>query len=104
MVPRLVLHSLSCEWLDKQFLGHWLGRCGPHKCPARSPDLTPCDFLWGWAKEEVYCTKSQTLDQLEDRIRHVLTNIPPEFLLKLVKVIPQRILKLEDNVGANLEF
>ncbi|PSN47669.1 hypothetical protein C0J52_18412 [Blattella germanica] len=35
-------------WLDK-FPGRW-GRRGPHEWPARSPDLTPCDFL---AKDEV---------------------------------------------------
>lgn len=36
------------EWLDHIFPGHWLGRRRPHEWPARSPDLTPCDFLlWG---------------------------------------------------------
>ena len=28
-----------------QELTRWLGRRGPHEWPARSPDLTPCDFF-----------------------------------------------------------
>jgi hypothetical protein len=36
------------DWLDRRFSGRWLCRRGPHEWPARSPDLTPCDFfLWG---------------------------------------------------------
>lgn len=34
--------------LDEEFPGRWLGRRGPYEWPARSCDLTPCDFfLWG---------------------------------------------------------
>ena len=53
------------EWLDRTFPERWLGCRGPHKWPARCPDLTPCDFfLWGWAKEEVYKTKPKTIPEL----------------------------------------
>ena len=31
--------------LGQKFLGRWLGRQGPHEWPARSPDLTLCDFF-----------------------------------------------------------
>jgi hypothetical protein len=76
-------------WLDDHFRGRWLGRRGPHVWPARSPDLTPCDFfLWGWAKEEVYRTKPKTLEELEGRIWEVMLSIPQEFLLKSVDAIP----------------
>jgi hypothetical protein len=93
------------DWLDRRFPGRWLGRCGPHEWPARSPDLTPCDlFLWGWAKEEVYRTKQETLNELEDRIRHVLTNFPQEFLQKSVENIPHRLQTLVQNAGAYVEF
>jgi len=33
------------EWLDEKFSDHWIGRHGPFDWPARSPDLTPCDFF-----------------------------------------------------------
>ena len=36
------------EWLNAHFPERWMGRHGPHQRSARSPNLTPCDFLlWG---------------------------------------------------------
>jgi len=84
-----------------QELTRWLGRRGPHEWPARSPDLTPCDFfLWGWAKEEVYWAKPHIMEQLEDRIRNVITNVPHDFLQKAVDSIPGRLRKLVDAASA----
>ena len=72
-------------------LTRWLGRRGPHEWPARSPDLTPCDFfLWGWVKEEVYWAKPRTMEKLEDQIWNVITNVPRDFLQKAVDSIPGR--------------
>jgi hypothetical protein len=34
----------------------------------------------GLAKEEVYLAKPRTMEQLEDRIRDVITNVPRNFL------------------------
>jgi len=82
-----------------------LGRRGSHEWLARSLDLTPCDFsLWAWAKEEVYRAKSHTLEQLEDRIRKVITNLPHDFLQKTVDSIPGHFRKLVDAAGAYVEF
>jgi len=92
-------------WLNQKFPGRWLGRRGPHELPAGSPDLTPCDFfLWGLAKEEVYRAKSHTLEQLEDRIRQVIINVPHDFLQKTVDSIPGRLRKLMDTAGPYVEF
>jgi hypothetical protein len=89
------------DWLDRRFSGRWSGRRGPHEWPARSPDLTPCDFfLWGWAKEEVYRTKPTTLNC----IRHVLTNVPQDFLQKSVENILCGLQALVQNAGAYVEF
>ena len=33
------------EWLNAQFYGKWMGRRGSHEWPARSLDLTSCDFF-----------------------------------------------------------
>ena len=82
-----------------------MGRRGSHEWPARSPNLTPCDFfLWGWLKEQVYCTKSMTLEELEGRIREVMSSIPQEFLVKSIDVVPGRLEKLVANAGAHIEF
>ena len=43
------------NYLDGQFNRKLTGKGGPIVWPARSPDLTPCDyFLWGDVKEGVY--------------------------------------------------
>ena len=37
--------------------------------PARSPDLTLCEFfLWGYLKTKVYATPPENMNQLRDRI------------------------------------
>ncbi|GFU63723.1 transposable element Tc3 transposase [Trichonephila clavipes] len=54
-----------------------ISRLTPVNCPPRSCDLTPLDyFLWGYVKSLVYADKPQTLDHLEDNIRHVIADIP----------------------------
>jgi len=86
-------------------LTRWLGRRGPDEWPARSLDLMPCDFfLWGWAKEEVYWAKPRTMEQLEERIRNVINNVPRDFLQKAVDSISVRLRKLVDAAGACIEF
>lgn len=93
------------DWLDNHFLRLWLGRSGPHEWPARIPDITSCDFfLWRWANEELYRTKPRTLNELEDRIQHVLSNVPQAFLQKSVEDIFRRLQKLVENAGAYVEF
>jgi len=67
--------------LYREFLGRWLGRRRRHKWPASSPDFMPFYFfLWGWVKEEVYRAKPGTMEQLEDRIWNVTTNVPHDLL------------------------
>lgn len=93
------------EWLNAHFPGRWMGRRGPYEWPARSPDLTPCDFfLWGWLKDQVYETKPKTLEELEERIQEVMSSIPQEFLVKSVDAIPGRLEKLVAKSGAHIEF
>ncbi|GFV71263.1 DUF4817 domain-containing protein [Trichonephila clavipes] len=57
----------------------------PVNWPPRSCDLTPLDyFLWGYVKSLVYADKPQTLDHLEDNIRHVIADIRPQMLEKVI--------------------
>ena len=93
------------EWLNAHFPRRWMGRRGPHERPARSPNLTPCDFfLWGWLKEQVNSTKRTTLEELEGRIREVMSSIPQEFLVKSVDAVPGRLEKPVANAGVHIEF
>lgn len=57
------------QWLDTNFPLKWIGRGGPIPWPARSPDLTPCDFyIWGHMKELVYKTPVTSVEDLRERI------------------------------------
>ena len=43
------------DWLFGKFGDRVISRHFETPWPARSPDLTPCDyFMWGWAKDKVY--------------------------------------------------
>jgi len=52
----------------------------------------------------MYRAKPRTMEQLEGRIRNVITNVPHEFLQKTVDFIPGLLRKLVDAAGANTEF
>jgi len=52
----------------------------------------------------VYWAKPRTMEQLEDRIRNVITNVPHDFLQKAVDSIHGRLRKLVDAAGAYIEF
>jgi len=51
------------------------------------------------------CTgQNLILEQLEDRIRKVITDVPHDFLQKTVDSIPGRLRMLVDAAGAFVEF
>ena len=81
------------DLLNNSFPGRWIGRRGPYDWPACSPDLIPCDFfLWGCVKDQAYRRVPQTIDELEDAIHDVISNVPLEFLRKAVtKDVPRRL-------------
>ena len=55
-------------YLDDAFPDNWIGRGGPTAWPARSPDVTPCDFfLWGYVKDRVYKTPVNDIDHLKKK-------------------------------------
>lgn len=58
------------EYLNNTFPGRWIGRTGPIRWPARSPDLSPLDyFYWGYLKTNVYhFGPIQNIDLLKERI------------------------------------
>ncbi|CAK1587057.1 unnamed protein product [Parnassius mnemosyne] len=62
--------------LTEMFGENWIGRYGPSRWPARSPDLTPLDFfLWGYIKNEVYSTEVTTVEDLKIRIMRAFDKI-----------------------------
>ncbi|GFT49621.1 putative transposable element [Trichonephila clavipes] len=68
----------TIDLLKYTFDDRLISRFGPVNWPPRSCDLAPLDyFLWGYIKSLVYADKPQTLDHLEDNIRHVIADIRP---------------------------
>lgn len=52
-------------------------RGGDLNWPARSPNLSPCDyFKWGYLKSLVYKDRPQTLEDLQNTIRTEIANTP----------------------------
>ena len=44
-----------CRFLNTHFPRRWVGRNGPIRWPARSPDLNPLDlYFWGHMKTLIY--------------------------------------------------
>ncbi|GFV68369.1 uncharacterized protein TNCV_1612811 [Trichonephila clavipes] len=79
--------------LLKDTLGDRLiSRFGPVNWPPRSCDLTQLDyFLWGYVKSLVYADKPQTFDHLEDNICHVIADIWPQMLEKVIENFTSRL-------------
>jgi len=60
-----------CQYLDEIFPDKWIRRRSHTEWPARSPNLNPLDyFFWEYLKSKVYITKSQDIDDLQQRIVH----------------------------------
>ena len=93
------------EWLNAQFLEKWMSHRGSHEWPARSPDLTHCNFfLLGWLNEQVYSTKPRNLEKRKGRMHEVKTSILQKFLVKSDDAVHGRLKKVVANDGAHIEF
>lgn len=57
------------NFLDRLFGEYWIGSRGPVNWPARSPDLTLCDFyLWGKVKDKTFRHHPENRQDLEDHL------------------------------------
>ena len=84
--------NLVKAYLDTMRPNCWIGKRGPTPWPARSPDLTPCDFfLWGYIKSKVYETPVGSIEQLKRRIRRVVRSIDTETLQNVWKNLKFRL-------------
>jgi hypothetical protein len=71
------------NFLNEQFPGRWMGRYGPIRWPARSPDLNPLDFfLWGYCKEIIYRKLPEDVEDLNDKLHHAIWSIDDDILEK----------------------
>lgn len=93
------------EWLDKKFPDRWIGRRGPFDWPARSPDLSPCDFfLWGYLKDIVFKEPLASITELQERIEQACEEIPEEMCRKACRSVVQRLRDCLNNEGQFLSY
>ena len=65
----------------------WIGRVGPIPWPPRSPNLTPLDFfVWGFLKQEVYCTEVICLQDLSTQFDAAIIKLRNDVSLRATVV------------------
>jgi len=71
--------------------------------PARSSDLSPCDFfLWGYLKEKVFKHRPQSLEDLKERIQQEIDSILPELTRRVMKNFRERLHQCVANDGRHM--
>ncbi|GFX37817.1 integrase catalytic domain-containing protein [Trichonephila clavipes] len=91
----------TIDLLKDTFVDRLISRFGPVNWPPRSCGLTPLDyFLWGYVKPLVYADKPQMLDHLEDNIRHVIADIQPQMLEKVIENWTSRLSYIRASRGS----
>lgn len=93
------------NFLSSEYGSNWIGRNGPIKWPARSPDLTPLDFyVWGRAKELVYAEEIRDLSHLRQRVDDAFNIIKHEITLRTVTTeVKNRCSKCIEQQGSHFE-
>ena len=72
--------------------------------PARSPDLSPCDFfLWGSLKGQVYQNKPRTLEELKTNISNAISAIPEQQLQRVSENMFTRVQRCLDAGGGHFQ-
>jgi len=93
------------DWLNDIFGEQWIGRGGPVRWPARSPDLTPCDFyLWGDLKRRVYVRRMVSIQELKQQIVSAIGTTPHSVLQAAVTShFVKRLELCRERNGAHIE-
>ena len=77
----------------------------PLAWPALSPDLNPIEHMWKWMKDWLEKERpSATKQELKTAVREAWEAVPEEFLLKLIKSMPDRMQRVIDAQGGNTRY
>lgn len=94
---------VSMNLLNEVFPNRVISRNGAIPWPARSPDLTACDFfLWGYLKNKVFRERPRTLEELKARIRQEIERIPQQMLRNVMDNFRKRLQECIDRNGRHL--
>lgn len=92
------------DFLDEWLPNRWVGRGGPIAWPARSPDLTPCDFfLWSFVRQHVYRDPVANIQELKERISTAIALVTDEMLRKTWEEIDLRLNQVVAARGGHIE-
>ena len=91
------------DWLNEKFPDQLIGRRGPIEWPARSPDLSPCDFfLWGYLKDKVCQDRPATIAQLRERISTACAEISAKMCMHVCQSMEFRLERCRELGGQQL--
>jgi hypothetical protein len=72
--------------------------------PPQSPDLTPCDFLWGYVKDNVFVPPVPvTLDDLKPRITTATAGVDEHMLTRAWQEFDHRVDMCRVTTAAHIE-
>ena len=96
------------ETLNSELPGRWIGRRGAIEWPARSPDLTPCDYwLWSYLRSKVYTLgeifPTITGTSLRNKIENELNAIPLDMFGRVFRDFINRCESCVDHQGELFE-
>lgn len=93
--------TLPHRWIERNGLNDLTLCCWP----ARSPDLTPCDyFLWRYVKDTVIIPPlPSTLDELKNRITTAVESITTKMLAEVWNEFDYRLNVIRVTKGAHVE-
>lgn len=92
------------DFLDNHFPERWIGRSGPLAWPARSPDLTACDYwLWGHLKQLVYRRQPDSLEELKISIRAAFAEVTNDVRQRAIAEFDRRVRLCAEKNGDHIE-
>lgn len=97
-------------YLNENVPQRWIGRRGAKDLalcawPARSPDLTVCDFfLWGYVKDKVYVPPlPANIDDMKDRITAAINTVDRDILRRVWEEFSYRLDVVRAAGGGHIE-
>jgi len=93
----------SMSVLREMFPQHVISHGSDVPWPARSPDLSACDyFLWGYLKSRVFISKPRTIVKLKQSIKEEIAVIPEQMTCRVMENLGVRLKQCFRNGGRHL--
>jgi len=85
------------------FTQHVISRGGDVLWPARSPDLSACDyFLWGYLKSRIFISKPRTIAERKQNAKEEIAAIPEQITRRVMENLRVRLKQCLRNGGRHL--